>query len=65
LPRVKIYFYTNHAELAAAVAHVVPNLPDWANALALSEDEIPLSGRKQDLFDVYWIKKYSSKKRKK
>ena len=24
-----------------------------------------LSGRKQDLFDVYWIKKYSSKKRKK
>lgn len=23
------------------------------------------SGRKQDLFDVYWIKKYSTKKRKK
>jgi len=40
LPRVRIYFYTNHAELAAAVAYVVPNLPVWANALALSEDEI-------------------------
>lgn len=40
LPLVKVNFYESHAELAAAVAHVVPNLPSWASALALAEDEI-------------------------
>lgn len=40
LPNVKVYFFTDHDSLAAAVAHAVPNLPSWANALAISETEI-------------------------
>lgn len=40
LPLVKIYFYKTYEELAAAVQHVVPNLPPWATALALTEDQI-------------------------
>ena len=40
LPEVKIHFYTNYDSLAAAVRHVVPNLPLWAIGLAISQDEI-------------------------
>lgn len=40
LPVVKIFIYTNYEDLAAAVAHVVPDLPPWAKGLAISESEI-------------------------
>ena len=40
LPEVNVHFYTNYDSLAAAVRHVVPNLPTWAIGLAISQSEI-------------------------
>ena len=40
LSEINVHFYTNYDSLAAAVSHVVPNLPSWASALALSQSEI-------------------------
>jgi len=40
LPEINVHFYTNHDSLAAAVRHVVPNLPSWASGLAISQSEI-------------------------
>lgn len=53
LPLIKVYFYSDHDTLAAAVASVVPNLPSWAIGLATGQDEIHLMSPNHTDFSGY------------
>ncbi|MEO8210038.1 MAG: hypothetical protein ABI840_05725 [bacterium] len=51
LPMVNVHFYADHDSLAAAVSHVVPNLPSWASGLAISQSEIHIMSPNHPSYD--------------
>jgi hypothetical protein len=50
-----VNFYSTHEELAAAVAHAVPNLPSWAIGLATAKDTIHMIAPKHPNYQFEYM----------